>query len=914
MLSDSLIILFTFGYLALLFAIAWYTERSAEKGRRLGQNPYVYALSLAVYCTAWTYYGSVGQAATHGLQFLTTYIGPTLIAPLWWVVMRKIIRISKLQGISSIADFISSRYGKNATLGAIVAIFCLVGIIPYISLQVKAIANSFNILHISNQTEAVANTVFRDTAFYLSLGLAFFTILFGTRSIEANARHDGMVMTVAFESLFKLFAFLAAGVFVTYFIFDGFGSIFDAASRAGYEELFTLKGEHVNFEWFWLSILSMLAMLFLPRQFQLGVIENTDERHLDKAMWLFPLYLFLINVFVLPIALAGLTYFQGEAINADTFVLALPIATDQAWLAVIVYLGGFSAATSMIIISTIALSTMVSNNLVMPLLLVSSRMQNKYQNRLSALLLWSRRLSILAIILLAYMYYRIVVWDFSLVSIGLVSFVAIAQFAPAILGGIFWKGGARIGAITGISVGFVMWFYTLVLPTIVHGGFLSEQMLTEGPWGISFLKPYALFGFQDLDYVSHGLFFSLVPNILAYILLSIWTKQNSKEHNQALVFVDIFKYSETLDSSIVWKGKAYLPDLKALLENFLGVSETKKLLDRFFLTMGKPIHGDLYADPALVNYSERVLAGIIGAASARIMVASVVKEEEISLEEVLGILKETQELKSLNDELKVKSKQLKQATRELQSMNEALRTNDLLKDEFISTVTHEMKTPITSIRAFSEILLDDDLPEEEKKRFLGIIIQETSRMTRLIDQVLDLERFDSGRQELNLEKVSLSILLLEACDSMGQVFKERKLIFKINLDFEELFLLVDEDRIKQVILNLLSNAAKFAKSKVVLAAARDSHYLSVRVMDDGKGIPEEEIPYIFDKFFQAKNQTSKKPIGSGLGLAISKKIVEYHGGEIEIQRIDGLTCFHFTIPIQSETSKTKLSEKQTNYG
>jgi len=911
MLGKGLIISFTFGYLALLFAIAWFSERSAKRGQKLSSNPYIYALSLAVYCTAWTYYGSVGRAATNGLEFLTIYIGPSLVAPLWWVVMRKIIRISKVQRISSIADFISSRYGKNITLGGVVTVFCLLGILPYTSIQIKAIATSFEILQYSEISQSFSFIPFyQDTAFYLALGLALFTVLFGTRDIEATAQHEGMVMAVAFESIFKLLAFIAVGVFVTYFIYDGFADIFTQASLRGLDHLFVLQGENGASEWFWMSMLSMMAILFLPRQFQMGVVENNDEKHLDKAMWLFPLYLLLINVFVLPIALGGLVHFPSETVDADTFVLALPIAYNQGWLAVLVYLGGFSAATSMIIVSTIALSNMVSNNLIMPLLLVNDKLKLKYQHRLGSIVIWIRRATIFLIILAAYIYFREISAQFSLVSIGLISFVAIAQFTPAIIGGIFWKKGSRLGALSGILAGFILWFFTLVVPTIVTAGYLPENILTNGLFGISGLRPQALFSFEQMSYVTHGLFFSLTLNLILYVVISLFTNQTSKEHNQAVVFVDIFKYSTILDSSIIWKGQAYLPDLKALLINFLGEEKTREVLDEFSARSDNNPAAKDFADPELVNYSERLLSGIIGSASARIMVASVVKEEEISMEEVLGILRETQELKSLNIALKQKSKELKNASQKLQKMNETLRLNDMLKDEFISTVTHEMKTPITSIRAFSEILLDDDLPESDKKRFLDIIIQETNRMTRLIDQVLDLERFDSGRQELNLEKADIRILILQTSESILPVLKDKNIDFSIDLNFEDLELLVDEDRLKQVILNLLSNASKFARSKISLRAFIKDNDLILQVFDDGKGVPEEEAPYIFDKFFQAKNQTSKKPIGSGLGLAISKKIIEYHGGKIGVSKQNGLTCFEFSLPLQLEyniqlQSKTK---------
>ncbi|MDG1277020.1 MAG: sensor histidine kinase [Algoriphagus sp.] len=904
MLSTEVIISVTFGYLILLFAITWFTERKGSMLKKWAAHPYVYSLSLAVYCTAWTFYGSVGRAAESGLDFLTIYIGPCLIAPLWWLVMRKIIRISKLMNISSIADFISSRYGKSANLGALVTIFCLFGILPYISIQIKGISSSLDIMQFTDPLEQVgAFSVFGDSGLYLALGLALFTVIFGTRAIEATARHEGLVMAVAFESIVKLISFLAIGVFVSFFLFDGLPDIFAKAKEADLSHLFVLSGENGISDWFWMGLLSMMAVLFLPRQFQMGIIENTSEKHLDTAMWLFPLYLVLINLFVLPIALSGLMIFQNQGVIADTFVLAIPLEYGYEGLAIFGYLGGFAAATSMIIVSTISLSTMVSNNLLMPILVANTSFSQRFQSNLPRILIWGRRLTIFAIILLSYFYFRVLGSGSSLVSTGLISFVAIAQLSPSIIGGIFWKKGSKSGAIWGLLAGMFIWAFTLILPTFAINGLIPIEILNEGLFGLAWLKPYNLFGMEGMSIISHSLFFSLFANLLLYVSISLFSKQNSKELNQAVLFVDIFSYDKNLDTNIFWKGQAQFPALQGLLQTFLGEKKASNALHDFSLSYDKPVQQKGMADPEFVNFAQRILSGVIGAASARILVGSVVKEEEIPMEEVLHILKETQELKSLNQELKSKTKALKKASEKLSEANEALKLNDMLKDEFISTVTHEMKTPITSIRAFSEILQDEGLSETEKKRFLQIIIDETGRMTRLIDQVLDLERFDSGRQTLNWEKVELRTLLLETAESVEKVFLEKGLTFQIDCSFEELFLMVDPDRIKQVLLNLLSNASKFAKTSVQLIANQVDEQLYISVIDDGIGIPDEDLPFLFEKFFQAKNQTEKKPIGTGLGLAISKKIMDYHGGKIQVQTKHGKTVFQISIPIQQKESQ-----------
>ena len=381
MLNGPVVVVASFVYLGLLFAIAYYADQRADRGRSIIASPYVYSLSLAVYATAWTFYGSVGRAAQDGVGFLPIYIGPTLMIALWWVVMRKIIRISKANRITSLADFVASRYGKSALLGGVVTVIAVIGILPYISLQLKAVSNSFTIVlqypAIAMPTNG-AMPLLQDTALWVALILAVFTILFGTRHLDAAEHHEGMVAAIAFESLVKLVAFVAVGAFVTFGLYDGFGDVFarTAADAALAPLLTPLDGVAGGYaDWAWLTVLSMLAIMFLPRQFQVAVIENTDEKHLDTAIWLFPLYMLAINVFVLPIAFGGRLHFPGGVVDADTFVLTLPMAERREWIALLVYIGGLSAATGMVIVETIALSTMVCNDLVMPVLLRMKRLR-----------------------------------------------------------------------------------------------------------------------------------------------------------------------------------------------------------------------------------------------------------------------------------------------------------------------------------------------------------------------------------------------------------------------------------------------------------------------------------------------------------------------------------------------------------
>ncbi|MDX5420660.1 MAG: sensor histidine kinase [Hymenobacteraceae bacterium] len=903
-----LVIGVSFLYLALLFGLASWAERRSASGKSLVSNPYIYALSMAVYCTAWTYYGSVGRAASGGLEYLAIYIGPTLMAPLWWVVLRKIIRICKVQRITTMADFISSRYGKNITLGSIVTLVCVLGIIPYISIQLKAIASSLSIL-----TGRVGEVeAFPDTSFFIAIGLALFTIVYGTRHVEATERHEGMVTAIAFESVLKLVVFVAAGVFVTYGVFNGFGDLMQqAAQLPNFEELMTFGGESGYAQWFWMVLLSMLAILLLPRQFQVAVVENVNEQHLNRAMWLFPLYLFAINVFVLPIAFGGDLLFGAGTVDADMFVLAIPLLEGQSILALLVYLGGFSAATSMVIVSTIALSVMMSNNLIMPLLVSVPALKNRYNDKLTTILVYSRRLCILLVVLMAYLYYKGVAEYYSLLEVGLVSFAAVAQFAPAIIGGIFWKEGTKNGALAGIVVGSVLWFYTLVVPSMVGVNMLPISILNEGPWGVGWLKPFELFGLQGLDYISHAMFWTMFLNTGLYIGVSLLSRQTSQERNQAEVFVDIFKYSTVLESSIVWKGTAYIPDIRSLLVNFLGEKRAEAALRAYHRKYPEPVNEEGRADAKLVNYAEKLLSGVIGSSSARIMVSSVVKEEEISIEEVLNILKESQQLISINNELRRKSMELRKATEQLRSANDRLKQLDELKDEFLSTVTHELRTPLTSIRALSEILYDNpEMDREDQEHFLHTIVKESERLTRLISQVLDLERFESGKQKLSLAPVQMQEVIQESVEALEQLVQEKgiELVVDVQQNLPEIS--GDKDRLIQVMVNLISNAIKFcnpAQGKIIVSSYYIDGDIKVNVVDNGRGIEPEFQKQIFDKFYQAENQTIRKPEGSGLGLAICKKIIESHQGRVWVESEPGRGAkFSFVLPVKVKAPAAKV--------
>ena len=909
MLQGPVIILTSFAYLGLLFAIAFYADKRADAGRPVIANAYVYSLSLAVYATAWTFYGSVGRAASDGVGFLPIYVGPTLMIALWWIVMRKILRISKQNRITSLADFIASRYGKSALLAGMVTVIAVVGIVPYISLQLKAVSTSYSILvqypEVAMPAQAGAAAMWSDTAFWVALILAAFTIAFGTRHLDAAEHHQGMVAAIAFESLVKLLAFLAVGAFVTFGIYNGFGDLFSrvAAVPRLHDMLAPLEGVAGGYaSWVWLTILSMLAIMFLPRQFQVTVIENLDEKHLKKAIWLFPLYMLAINVFVLPIAFGGLLRFPDGGVDADTFVLTLPMAEKQEALALLVFIGGLSAATGMVIVETIALSTMVCNDLVMPVLLRLRRLRLNEQADLTGLLLGIRRGAIVTILLLGYLYFKLAGEAYALVSIGLISFAAVAQFAPAVLGGIFWKGGTRAGALCGLGAGFAVWFYTLLLPALARSGWLPVSLLEHGPFGAELLKPLELFGLAGLDQITHAMIWSMLANIGAFVGVSLVASQSVDEHRQASLFVDVYRPSGEGGGARFWRGTASLPELYNLLARFLGASGADEVFARYAAARGLAWpEQNPPADAELVHYVETQLAGAIGAASARVMVASVVKEDALTIDEVREILDEASQVVVYSHRLEQKSRELEAATAELRAANEQLKELDRLKDDFVSTVTHELRTPLTSIRAFTQILYENpQVALEQRMKFLGIITKETERLTRLINQVLDLAKIESGKAEWHESRLDLRELVEDTVTGMSQVFEERNIKVEMKIAEGVAAVRADVDRIIQVMLNLLSNAAKFCRpqeGRIEIALTQQAGAVRVDVRDNGPGIDAADQKVIFDKFRQVGDTLTGKPHGSGLGLHISRQIVEHFGGRMWVENSPGGgACFSFTLP------------------
>ena len=910
-MSARLVLAVSLGYLALLFVIAYAGDRRAARGHSLINSSWTYALSLGVYCTAWTYFGSVGRAASGGLWFLPIYLGPTMAMVLGWVVLRKIIRIAKAQRITSIADFIASRYGKSRLLAVSVTLIAVVGVVPYIALQLKAVSAAYGLLISPGVVESTTQVPWsRDGTFYLALVLAGFTMIFGARHLDTTERHEGMVAAIAFESLVKLVAFLAVGVFVTYGLYNGFTDIFARAhAQPDLRDLMRLE-QGTAFawpHWFTMTVLAMLALLMLPRQFQIMVVENVHEDHLRRASWVFPAYLLAINIFVLPIALGGLMYFAGQTTNPDNFVLSLPLAAGQHALALFVFVGGLSAATGMVIVESIAVSIMVSNELVLPLLLRWRALLGQGMADLSRILLNIRRITILLLLLLGYAYFHIASEAYALVSIGLISFAAVAQFAPAALIGMYWRAGTRLGALGGLLSGFGIWAYTLMLPSIAKSGWMDDTFVREGPGGLASLKPEALFGLHGLDALTHSLFWSLLLNVSMYVALSLAREPSARETSQALMFVDAGQRTGGA-TPVFWRGEARVEDLRQLCVRFFGAERAQAMFDEYAMRWGQDAAAR--ADARFVSFVETKLAGAVGGASARVLVSSVSKEESLTTDDVLSMLEEASQLRAYSRALEDKSRSLEEATARLREANEQLKSLDVLKDEFMSSVSHELRTPLTSIRALAELMLDDPaMPTEQRQQFIGIVVGETERLSRLVNQVLDLAKIEAGRAEWHDTEVDMRALVLQAVDTTRELFRENGCAVGVALLADDAqpapLVWADPDKLKQVMLNLLSNAVKVVpqgSGQVRIGLTADARQLAVTVADNGPGISAPEQEAAFDKFRQVGDPRGRRQ-GTGLGLPISRQIVEHYGGSIGVQSRPGQgATFHFTLPLLTPRS------------
>jgi PAS domain S-box-containing protein len=971
-LDYSPLVSIVLGYLLFLFGVAYAAERSRRlRTPRLQMLTYV--LTASVYCTAWTFYGSVGLAAHRGLEFLTIYLGPALVALLWPFLLRRLVRVVKEQRITSVSDFIASRYGKSAPLGALAALLVSLGLIPYIALQLQAVSQSFKLIL---RQETILEWL--DPALLVAVVLGVFGILFGARNPDFTRLQRGLLSAVAVESVVKLLAFLTVGAYVTWGLFDGFGDIFRRVlADPELSRLLTLgEPPAASFtRWSALLLISMLAVVFLPRQFHVLVVQNQDERHIAQASWMFPLYLFLINVFVLPIAFAGLMLLPRA--QADHFVLLLPLSSGNQALSILVFLGGFSAATAMIVVDSLALSKMLTNDIVVPILL-RNRSRDLYRASLT-----SMRLSILLVVALGYGWAIMAQGQFLLVEMGLLSFVAVTQCAPAILLGLVWPRGNRRGASVGLGLGFALWFYTLIVPALVKEGILPVSLLGDGPFGIDLLRPTAFLGLSGLDSVSHGLFWSLLANLGGYVLVSLATRQDAEERLQAAAFTG--RFPSEGGTSV---GRTILaPDeIERLVHHYVGGTEAAAIAGEL---LGTKRPEELTA-PELLELRirlEKRLAASLGAAAARFIVEDRFTLSKGEAEQLVESFQELQHsLRTTEEEVRRTERLLASVVRSvgdciftadvhgrLVTMNPAgerlfgaaephlvgapwsrlfvsedadgphrlrpaagsarpwqgeVRARARTGREF---PVHLAVTPIVDLRGrvLGSVGVLRDLTEQhemqrrliqqEKLASLGQMAAGVAHEIRNplggIKMALGLLANVDGRDTLSREMIETmrsGILEIEAIIShlldytrdtrldrqsydLAQILRQvaracaRDVgVRGMEVDWSgcrESVALVDGQRIRQVFTNVVRNAVEAAGREripqVAVRCERRNGVVVAEVVDNGVGMTPEEREKMFLPFF------TTKPTGTGLGLAIVKKIVDLHGGEIQVESAPG---------------------------
>ena len=887
----NLLVLACFLYVAFLFTVAFMVEGRAARGR-LGwlRSPHVYTLSLSIYCTAWTFYGAVGYAARSGLEFLTIYFGPTLVFVGWWWLLRKLVRIGRQHRVTSIADLISSRYGKSNTLGVIVTLIAVVAATPYIALQLQSVVLSFGVFA-SAAPDGSRPLDPGQIAVWVAAGLAFFTILFGTRNLDAREQHHGIVTAIAVEAVVKLVALLAVGSFVVWGIAGGVAEVIariDAADLAAWQ---VAPGR-----WTGITVLSAAAVICLPRMFQVMVVENEDEGHLARASWAFPLYLMLMSLFIVPIAVVGLERMPVGA-NPDMFVLTLPLAEGKGSLAMLAFLGGFSSATSMVIVESIALATMISNHVMIPLWL---RLRaGAAEDDLRQVVLMARRLAIAAVLALGYGYYHVSGGSAALASIGLIAFLGVAQVLPAMLGGIFWRGATRTGAILGLVTGLAVWAYTSFLPSFGPGAMLPEAVFAKGLMGFAWLRPHSLFGTEAMDPIIHALFWSMALNVLAFCLGSLLTFPGPVERLQGAAFVNVF---EGAVGPQRWaRGRAEPEALLGMAQRILGEEAALTLFQAEARAQGKE---SFLPDPTpgFLDTLEARLSGSVGAATAHAMIGQLVGRATVTVEDLMAVASESAQILEYSARLEAREAELTRTAGALREANEKLTQLSLQKDAFLSQISHELRTPMTSIRAFSEILTEGDLPPETVMRYGRIIHDEAKRLTRLLDDLLDLSVLENGAVQLTVGLASLQGMIDTALTAARATRPDREFQVVRDLPSETIYLKTDADRLTQVFINLISNARKYCdapRPELRIAVRHKGGRVTVDFVDNGKGIAKDSQALIFEKFSRLTD--ANRAGGAGLGLAICREIMQNLGGSVAYVPGQGGAAFRVTVPLRLET-------------
>ncbi|NHF74271.1 ATP-binding protein [Paracoccus xiamenensis] len=857
-------------YVGLLFVVAWAADRAALRGRtRWSERPIVYTLSLSVYCSAWTFYGAVGYASRSGLEFATIYLGPTVVLVGSWWGLRRLVRVAKIHRVTSVADLISARFGKSNTLAALITLISLIAATPYLALQLESISLSFAAF---GQGDVLPGPL----ELWVAGGLAVFAILFGTRNLAADERHHGVVMAIAVEAMVKLVAFVALGVWVIWGLADGPADVIARiAARANDPDAagWSLRADR----WTALIAVSAAAVVTLPRMFQVLVVEPADETPLSSAAWAFPAYLMAMTLFVLPIAVIGREMLPADA-PPDLYVLHLPLSQGAEGLALLVFLGGLSSATSMVIISAIALATMISNHWLAPLYLAWRRSEagDIGPASLRRPLLVSRRIAILAVIG-AGAVYQAADGSQALATMGTVAFVGVAQLLPAMLGGLWWRGATRTGAYGGIIAGSLIWMGLVFVPSL--------GLVPERDWG-------------SVDPLAAAVLISLGVNTGLFIILSLVTLPDPQERLQGLSFVHaIAPDTAAVTAPPRTDGAIRSEALLTLARRIWGGDEALRFFHAEAERQGKSgFLPDVSA--GFLSRLERRLAGSVGAATAHAMLAQFAGQRPTSMAELMAVAGEAQRAQERARQLKDDSDELARTARSLQEANDRLTALSVQKDAFLGQISHELRTPMTSVRAFSELLKLPDLGAEDRARFAGIIHDEASRLTRLLDGLLDLSVLESGRARLSVGVVNLHDLIARAIDASSALGGAGLMIDR-DLPTEHVMVLTDADRLLQVLINLIGNARKYCDARrpvLTIQVRRLATMTQIDIMDNGSGIPADKQDLVFEKFSRLNDPA--RAGGAGLGLAISREVMAALGGTITYLPGHGGAAFRLELPLR----------------
>lgn len=608
-------------YLLCLFVIAYLGDR-ADKAWLNRVKPWVIGLSLTIYCSAWSFYGTTGQAVFNGWPFPPTFIGAMVTLVIAAPFVRRLIRQSKQENSTSIADFIASRYGRSPSLAMVVTIISVIALLPYISLQLKAISTSFNTI-----TQQTSNpNPWQDSALFIAIALALFTILFGTRHIDRNEHHHGLMLAIAFEALIKLAVIVLAAGVVCWGYFDGPGDLLRQVLNDGYvQHIADSRGDDQGF--IAALVLGAAAILCLPRQFHALVVESRDEQDLKPAAGILFFYLLIFGLAILPIAYGGLILLQGQGISPEKFAILLPMHFEHESLAVLVYLGGLSAGSSMVIVACIAVATMLSNEIAMPALVRSGRLRG--HSDLSHVLRLLRRLSIIILLAMSYGYYRWLGSNEALGSIGLLSMALVAQFLPALLGALYIEAPNPKAAVAGLSLGFLMWTYTLLLPAFGHTGWIDDSFIHHGPWQLDLLKPQQLMGLGMLSPISNGVLWSLGLNCISFIGVSLWFRRQGAKYNKPSINVS-------------------RQQLQQLASSFLGAQQAELAVQQYQKLHEVKQHNTEEnsdrAEQSYIDYIEKLLAGVIGSTSAHHLIQYASQFNNNRLHSDFELLQETSQI------------------------------------------------------------------------------------------------------------------------------------------------------------------------------------------------------------------------------------------------------------------------------